>query len=226
MSNLPVAVIGNGRTSLAILEILRALKREVVGQFVEKDYLEKSSTLEPKALELNQLFERHPPDSCEVFVAIGYQELNQHRKRVSDLVESRGYRLTTLVSPLASVSTSADVSSGCFVGPFVDIQPEARVGKGSFIWASSIVGHGSEVGEFAWVSAQSAIGGDARIGRMSFLGLGAVISHNVQIGASCFVGASSLTAKDLEDSSALLSPSSTVFRGAARRVVQLMDFER
>ena len=226
MSNLPVAVVGNGRTSLAILEILTVLNREVVGQFVEKDYIEKSSTLELEAWELNQLFERHSPDSCEVFVAIGYQELNHHRKRVSDLVESRGFKLATLVSPLASISTSAYVGSGCFVGPFVEIQPEARVGKGSFIWASSIVGHGSDVGECAWVSALSAIGGDARIGRMSFLGLGAVVSHNVQIGASCFVGASSLTAKDLEDGSALLSPSSTVFRGAARRVLQLMDFER
>jgi len=226
VSNLPVAVVGNGRTSLAILEILMVLNREVVGQFVEKDYIEKSSALEHKAWELNQLFEKHPPDSCEVFVAIGYQELNHHRKRVSDLVESRGYKLATLVSPLASVSTSANVGSGCFVGPFVDIQPEARLGKGSFIWPSSIVGHGSDVGEFSWVSALSAIGGDARIGRMSFLGLGAVVSHNVQIGASCFVGASSLTAKDLEDGSALLSTSSTAFRGAARRVVELMDFER
>ena len=223
MSSLPVAIVGNGRTSLAIRDALRVLGRSQLGTFVEGQFLDAAGGEGSGVRSLGDLVKFCDPDTCEVFVAIGYQELNEQRSRVSELLESEGFRLATLVSPLANVSASARIEDGCFIGSFVDIQANVSVGKGSFVWSSSTVGHGSKLDRFTWISAGTSIGGDSAIGSKCFLGLGSVVSHGVHVGDSCFIGATALASKNLEPAAALMSASSVAFDGAARRVLDLME---
>jgi sugar O-acyltransferase (sialic acid O-acetyltransferase NeuD family) len=226
VSSLPVAIVGNGRTSLAIRDALRVLGRSQLGTFVEDRFLDGARGGSSGVRRLGDLVKLSDPDSCEVFVAIGYQDLNEQRSRVAELLESQGFRLATLVSPGATVSPSANIEPGCFVGPFVDIQDNVSVGKGSFVWSSSTVGHGSKLERFTWISAGTSIGGDAVIGSKCFLGLGSVVSHGVHVGDSCFIGATALASKDLDPTTALMSASSVTFGGAARRVLDLMELGR
>lgn len=215
-----VAIIGAGKTAMLASEIFRENGVEVIGFFIEQDYVGAKTpsglTGPVQAIDtLEQSLIGNP--GTGFFVAVGYQNLNYERQRLASLVLGTNSPQLTCISQAARISQTACLQPGVLVGPFVDVQVDAVVDEGTFLWSNVTLGHGAHVERYCWIAAGSSIGGDARIGESSFLGLNAVVGHDVVIGGSCLIGSGVSVTRDLETGTAALNGATQVFpRGAQR----------
>lgn len=168
----PLVIVGTAGNAFDVLDVVDAINARqptwnVVG------FLDDSR--EPGSLHLG--LEVLGPLSCAprlgdcAFVnAIGSDR--SYRKR-PHLVASLGLhreRFATLVHPLASVSSRAQIGAGVCVH-----------------FGGSVAG-GVSVGEHVWLGPGSVVGHDTVIGDHSMLAPGAIVSGFVSVGAACYVG--------------------------------------
>ncbi len=105
----------------------------------------------------------------------------------------------TVVHPKASVSSSATIGRGVFVGPGAVVHTRARVGDHAIINSGAIVEHDVQVGENAHVASGAVLGGAAWVGRDVLVGSGAVVLPGVTVGDGATVGAGSVVREDVPD---------------------------
>jgi sugar O-acyltransferase (sialic acid O-acetyltransferase NeuD family) len=156
--------------------------------------------------------ELYPPGDFKMFVAVGYQELNQMRARKYEEAKARGYELVSYVSSRASNFGGAEVGDNCFILEFAVIQPCARVGNDVFIWSGNHVGHHSTVGDHCYIAGNCVISGNTVVEPYCFVGVSATIGHEVRVGARSFIGAGSLITKNVAPESVYITPDTPKFR--------------
>lgn len=163
-----------------------------------------------------------PPDSCGLFVALGYQKLNQLRKQVFEAYLSRGYELVSCVSTRALVADAQALGRNCFLMEGTVVQPFAHVGDNCICWSGCIVAHESRVGDNCFLAAHSIVGGMATIGDATFLGMNSTVRDAVHVGKSCLVGAGSLVLQDLADDSLVAASATPVSRARASAALRFI----
>jgi sugar O-acyltransferase (sialic acid O-acetyltransferase NeuD family) len=165
---------------------------------------------------------RHfPPDRFEMFVAVGYHQLNALRAERCAQARALGYRLTSCISPDAWTPSSFEHGDNCLVLDRVSIQPGAMLGRNVALWSGTVVGHHSRIDDDCWLAANVTVGGGSRIGTASFLGLGATVGHAVHIGQRCLLGARTLVTKDVADERVVADADSPTLRLDSGRFLQI-----
>lgn len=140
-------------------------------------------------VEFTRLQSELPPDSVEVFVAIGYRSVNRGRAAVYERVVAAGYDCATYVSPHAIVSSAATVGRNCFIFENAVVQPFASVGDDTVIWSSAVVAHDSVIGCHCFLAPMASISGNVVVGDFCFVGNNATVRDGVTLGAATVVGA-------------------------------------
>lgn len=210
-----LVLFGLGKIAdVAYQHFLRDGGYEVVALCCDRAWIGKgqalSSTLPVVAFE--DVEAQYPPDEHEMFVALGYHELNKLRARRVQDAKAKGYRLASYVSPRADVGSWFEVGENCLILDGVGIQPGARVGNNVSIWNHSLIGHHAVIGDDVWIAAGATIGGMAEVGQSSFIGLNATLGGELTLGADCFVGAGALVLKSAPDKSVFVQPGTERFR--------------
>jgi sugar O-acyltransferase (sialic acid O-acetyltransferase NeuD family) len=195
----------------------------VVGFCCDREWLGTAGAIQPALPvvgfdEVDRLF---PPADHEMFLALGYHELNQLRARKFAEAKSKGYRLASYVSPLANVGPWFQVGENCLILDGVGIQPGARVGQNVSIWNNTLIGHHSVIGDDVWIAAGATIGGLVDVGRASFIGLNATVGGEAKLGAESFVGAAALVLKSGPDKSVFVEPGTERFRLDSRQFLRI-----
>lgn len=215
-----VVIVGAGKTASLAAEIFRENGVEILGFFVEESFTKSTSRNLGGRVEtidrLEKCLLQNP--GAGFFVAVGYQNLNQERRRLTSMAIGTAAPPVSCISQHARISETAVIEPGVLVGPFVDVQLGTLVEEGTFLWSNVTVGHGSHIEKFCWVAAGSTIGGDARIGARSFLGLNSVVGHNVAVGQGCLIGSGVSLTRDLEPEAAAMSSATHMFSRGAQRL--------
>lgn len=90
----------------------------------------------------------------QAIVAIGNSAL---RIELTEKLRSAGYKIATVISPLAYVSKSAVINEGCIVEAMAVVNTESVIGKCSFISAGAVVNHNSVVEEGCHIDCHATI---------------------------------------------------------------------
>lgn len=106
-------------------------------------------------------------------------------------------RAATIVHPTATVSPSAELGSGCFVGPRAVINARARVGVGVIVNTGSIVEHDVRIGAFTHLAPASIMLGESETGEEALVGGGAVVLPGVSVATGATLGAGAVAARDV-----------------------------
>lgn len=146
----------------------------------------------------------------EARVALGIGD-NRARREVFLRLAAQQARLVTVVHPSASVSPSAEVGEGGYVGPLAVIHVDARIGRGCIMNSGSVVEHDAVIGDWAHVSPNAALGGGVTIGEGTHLGLGASVLPGLTIGSWATIGAGAVVIRPM--------PGSVTAVGVPARVV-------
>lgn len=199
---------------VAYQHFLRDGGYEVVAFCCDRAWIGKGQTVQSglPIVAFEDVKTQFPPADHEMFLALGYHELNQFRACKFAEAKAKGYRLASYVSPRADVGPWFQVGENCLILDGVGIQPGARVGDNVSIWNHTLVGHHAVIGDHVWIAAGATIGGMVEVGAASFIGLNATLGGEAKLGAGSFVGAAALVLKSGPEKSVFVQPGTERFR--------------
>lgn len=166
----------------------------VDGQFVEADTFCGESIVPFE--DLRGLF---PPETHDLFIALGYTKLNSVRRQKFEEAIALGYTLPSYISPRATILNDYRVGANCFILEDNTVQPFVRIGNNVTLWSGNHIGHHSVIEDHVFIASHSVVSGNCRIGEASFLGVNATLRDSVSIGSRCVIGAGALILSDAED---------------------------
>src|SRR5205823_1461205 len=87
------------------------------------------------------LADRYPPDSHELFVAISFRQVNRVREAKVAEAEAKGYTLASHVSPRAMVWSQFTLNPNTLIMENNVIQPFVTIGRNVIMWSGNHIGH-------------------------------------------------------------------------------------
>jgi sugar O-acyltransferase (sialic acid O-acetyltransferase NeuD family) len=193
----PIVIVGIGEfAELAHYYFEHDSTRRVEAFAVDSEYLKSSEFRGLPLVPYDRVHERFPPDAYELFVAIGYTQLNSARARKCADAKLRGYRLASYVSSRASVWPHLVMGDNCFILEGGQIQPFVRIGNHVIICCGSLISHHVEIGDNCFIAAGAAISGGVTVEENCFIGVNATIRDHVTIRHDCIIGANALILAD------------------------------
>jgi len=145
----------------------------------------------------------------DFIVAMGNNEI---RKRVFDALIEAGLHPVSVIHPTASVSMSATIEDGTYVGAEAVINPGAYIGENAIINTRATVEHDCIVGAHAFVAPHAVMCGESRIGEGALLGANATLGVRLSVGEWTRVGEGAVVKEDI--------PAKVIAVGVPARIVE------
>lgn len=208
-----IVIFGAGKIAdEAYFYLTNDSSHEVVAFTTDGEYLTDTQKLGLPVVPFEEIQSLYPPDTFQMFVAVGYQDLNRFRARKYYEAKAKGYQLISYVSSRASNFGNVEVGDNCFILEFAVVQPEAKIGNNVFIWSSNHIGHHASVGDHCYIAGNVVISGSTKIEPYCFIGVSAVLGHEITVGAESFIGAGALITKNVQPRSVYITADTPKYR--------------
>jgi sugar O-acyltransferase (sialic acid O-acetyltransferase NeuD family) len=196
----------------------------VVSFCVDVQHKSLDSFKELPVVAFDEIENKFPPEKNDMFIAVGYHDLNRLRASKCNEAMEKGYKLISVVSQLSHLPADVSIGWNCFIMPPTLIHPCVTIKNDVFIFSGSLVAHHSVIGDHCWLTSCSNISGNVNIGENTFVAVNATIGHSVSIGKNCFLGANCLVTKNLMDEQVVISESSKPIRLTSFQFLKLSNF--
>ena len=190
----------------------------VVAFVLDSEFIKEEKFKSRPVLDLETAALRFSPAGTELFVAIGYSELNAARERKCVLGKQKGYRLASYISSRVHNLELPHCGEHCFILEANTIQPFVSIGENVVIWSGNHIGHHTRIGSHCFISSHVVIGGRATVGEYCFLGTNCSIRDHVTVKARSIIGSGVTITKDTEEESVYGSPQADLRRVPSSRV--------
>ena len=131
----------------------------------------------------------YDPFEYEMFVAVGYYEMNRLRSRIYYEAKEKGFKLASYVSSRAFVWYNVKIGDNCFILENNVLQPYTEIGNDVILWSGNHVGHGVIIHDHVYVASHVVISGNSIIGSHCFIGVNATVADNIVVRDHCLIGA-------------------------------------
>lgn len=128
------------------------------------------------------------------------------KRRVVELLQTRGASFATLRHPTAIVVRTASIGEGVILCPYSMALADTRIERFATLNNYSGLGHDSACGEFTTLSSQVDVMGYARIGKDVLIGSGARLLPKVTVGDGATVGAGSIVVRSVKPNMTVFAP--------------------
>ena len=129
---------------------------------------------------------KQPSHSAQIVSAI-QSVVGDSPVALHEQVLALGFKVPSIVSPFAYVSSHVFVAEGSIVMHDAVINAGARIVKNCIINSHSLVEHGAVVADHCHISTGAIVNGNATIGQGGFIGSGSIIKQGVTLGDNCLV---------------------------------------
>lgn len=170
----------------------------VVAFTADAQYITEPSFCGLPVLPFETLTNAAPPDQFDLYIAVGYNGVNEGRRSKYVEAKAKGYTLASYVHASAVVASGVSVGDNTFIGELTVIKPFATLGCDLQMGAHVHVGHNAVIRDHAFVAAGSKLLGAVDIGECCFIGGNATVRDHVTVGARCVVGAGAVILSDCE----------------------------
>lgn len=148
-------------------------------------------------LHFESIENHYPPCDYDMFVAIGYRQMNGLRKQFCEEARAKGYDLLSYISSKATYwNKSNKIGDNVFIFEDNTIQPFVQIGDGTILWSGNHIGHHTRIGAYCFISSHVVISGECSIGDYSFLGVNSTIIDGIFVADHSLIGAGALITKD------------------------------
>jgi len=171
---------------------------EIVGFSVDGAYLTKTDFCGLPVVAFEEIAERYPPDTNELFVALSYSKLNEVRKGKYLAAKALGYQLASYISSRCTVLNASKIGENCFILEDNTIQPFVTIGNNVTLWSGNHIGHHSTIHDHCFIASHVVISGGVEIDESCFIGVNATLRDHIKVGAKCVIGAGALLLADAE----------------------------
>lgn len=160
------------------------------------NFVKESNYLGRPLVAFEDVANKFPAGSHEMFIAIGYRKLNRLREQYCAEARTKGYTLLSYVCSKATHWGDTHVGDNVFVFEDNTIQPFVSIGNGTVLWSGNHIGHHSKIGEFCFLTSHVVVSGHCTIGNRTFIGVNATIADSTNIGEDNLIGPGALVQKD------------------------------
>jgi sugar O-acyltransferase (sialic acid O-acetyltransferase NeuD family) len=179
---------------------------KVIGFTVEREFLGEPEFCGLPVVAFEDILEIFDPNSCSIFIALGYSKLNQVRSRIFLECKSKGFSIASYISTNAFVAEGVSFGENCFVLEDNTIQPFVTIGDNVVLWSGNHIGHHSTIGNHVFISSHVVVSGGVRIGDYCFVGVNATFRDHISVGQRTVIGAGALIMKNTPDDSVFIEP--------------------
>lgn len=223
--NKPLIIFGTGK----IAEVVHYYAKEecgfeVAAFTVDDAYQQGETFLSLPVIPFSLLVEKCPPDGYDLFVAIGYHDLNKLRAQKCKEALDKGYKLVSVVSPFCKVPKNVLIGHNCFVMPPAIIHPCVTLRDNVFVWSGTVVGHHSIIDNNVWLTSGCSIAGNVKVGENSFFAINATVAHSINVAKENFIGANTLLTKSTSDGQVYISESSKAIKLNSAQFLKFSSF--
>lgn len=197
----------------------------VVALTVDENFLSDDKKWGLPIVPFENLESKYSPLDYHMFVAVGYQQLNQVRAQKCLEAKSKGFSLVSCIGQNANIPNDLIYGENCFIMDNVMIHPCVQLGMNNFIWSGVMIGHHSKIGNHCWFTSSSQVAGGVNIGDCCFLSINATIGNQLTVGDNCFLGANSLVTKGTKDNEVYLQLSTSAHRLKSGQFLKLTGFD-
>jgi sugar O-acyltransferase (sialic acid O-acetyltransferase NeuD family) len=196
----------------------------VVAFAVDEKYKTENTFLGLPVLAFTDIEKAYPPASYDMFIAIGYHDINALREAKCKEAIAKGYKLVSIISPNTNIPKNVTIGSNCFIMPPSIIHPCVRIDNNVFIWNGSVVGHHSHIKDNCWLTSGCNISGNVTLGENTFVAINATVGHSVSVGKECFIGANTLIIKNTLDGQVFIAESSKPIKVNSKQFLKFSNF--
>lgn len=222
----PIVLFGVGKIAEVILHFFaHCSERKVVACTVDRQYLPAAEWNGLPVVAFEDLVSTYPPETHDLFVALGYQDMNGLRETKCHQARTLGYTLPSLIHPESGLPSDCVHGDNCFVMNQVHVHPRVCFGNNVFVWSGAMVGHHSTIGDNCWLTSSASVSGVVSMGKNCFLAVNATVGHGIEIADQCFIGANALVVKSTKVGEAFLAESTKPFRLNSRQFLRMSKFD-
>jgi sugar O-acyltransferase (sialic acid O-acetyltransferase NeuD family) len=191
-----LVIFGTGDIArLANVYFTRDSPHEVVGFTVDPAYRSGDTFEGLPLVDAGEVVSRFPPETHEMFVAIGYTKMNQNRAAKYEQMKRAGYRLASYVSSRCSYLSDNPPGDNCFILEDNTIQPFVSIGSNVTLWSGNHIGHDSVIEDHCFITSHVVVSGNVRVRPYCFIGVNATIRNSIEIAPATLVGAGAVIMK-------------------------------
>lgn len=189
-----------GITDLSIL-LSEFLKRDPVYKIaaytLHRSYLpsDQATFLGHPLVAFEDLEAQYPPAEYDLFLCLGYKNMNLPRQQVWEAAKTKGYRIASYVHPTAIVQAQ-ELGEGNLIMEGVILGCHTQIGRGNIFYAGAHVAHHTRVGDFNFFAISCAVAGHVRVDGHCFIGNNSTIRNGVRLADFSLVGAGCYVAHD------------------------------
>jgi sugar O-acyltransferase (sialic acid O-acetyltransferase NeuD family) len=218
-----VVVFGTGTVArLAYVYLTHDSPHEIAAFTVDRDHVDGDRLFGLPVVPFDEVAGRYPPAEFDMFVAVGYAQMNRFRERKYLEAKAMGYRLISYVSSSATFWPDySSVGDNCFIMEHNVIQPFVEIGNDVIMWSGSQVGHNSVIGDHCLVASQAVVSGNVTIEANCFLGVNATIRDGVTVARECVIGAGALILKDTREREVYAGAEARLLPMPSNRIVRI-----
>jgi len=165
-----------------------------------------------------------PPSQFDMFIALGYQDMNKLRESKCTQARLKGYKLVSLIHPNSCLPTNCKFGDNSFVMDRVNIHPFVSIGSNTFIWSGSMVGHHTKIGNNCWITSSANISGNVLIDDNCFIAVNSTITNSIKVGKSNFIGSNTLINSNTENDAVYVQKQTGKYRLNSSQFVKLINF--
>jgi sugar O-acyltransferase (sialic acid O-acetyltransferase NeuD family) len=181
---------------LAHTYFARDSTHRVVAFTVDRAFVSSDRFLDLPLIAFEQVADEYPPDRYEMFVAIGYAQMNGIRAERYAAAKRAGYRLASYVSSRCTWLADEPAGENAFILEDNTIQPFVRIGNNVTLWSGNHIGHDSVIGDHCFITSHVVVSGRVTVGERCFIGVNATIRDAVSIAPQTLIGAGAVILKN------------------------------
>ena len=132
-------------------------------------------------------------------LGVGYMGKSAIRDELVCLAKKIGFEFPVIIDHSATISESAMIGEGTFIGKKAVINAESKIGDFCIINTGAIIEHENVIDSYSHVAVGAILCGNVTTGHHSLIGAGTTIIQGRVIGNNCIIGAKSLILSNVED---------------------------
>jgi sugar O-acyltransferase (sialic acid O-acetyltransferase NeuD family) len=214
-----LVIIGlSNNAKLAAFYFNKDTDYNVVGFSVNQEYIIGDTFYNLPVFPIENIITIFPPNDCDVFVAVGYSQMNEVRKNLYQNMKELGYNLPNYISPKCSYLTEEPIGDNNFILEDNTIQPFVKIGSNNVLWSGNHIGHDVEIGNHNFITSQVVVSGFTKIKNSTFIGVNATLRDDIIIADKTLVAAGSIIMKSTKEEEVYLPAQSSLYKKKSTEV--------
>jgi sugar O-acyltransferase (sialic acid O-acetyltransferase NeuD family) len=222
MDKIKVIIFGIGEISQIVYHYLKEDERyEVFGFTLDEKFIKENKFEGLSIIPFHLIEQKHPADKFKLFIAVGYTQVNQLRKKKFIEARDKGYDFISYIHPKVNISSSTYIGKNCFIFEDNTIQPHVTIEDNCVLWSGNHIGHHSTIRANCFITSHVVISGGCEIGENTFIGVNATLRNHIKIGKSNVIGARALILNDTEDNKVFMETGTEASKVPSNRLKKI-----